>query len=120
MDDIQRLHSKRRGIKGNITKLLAKVENMISADLEGVNSQSIKESRKLVATTTQLRDKRAQIAELDTAIAVKIQTETGLEEELCNADTYLSTLEEQIAFLTEFMRISMFCPTTMNMGRGGG
>ena len=106
MDDIQRLHSKRRGIKGCITKLLAKVEDMISADLEGVNSQSVKESRKLVATTTaiQLRDKHAQIAELDTAIAAKIQTETDLEEEICNADTYLSTLEEQIAFLTEFIR----------------
>ena len=78
---------------------------MISADLEGVNSQSIKESHKLISTTTatQLRDKHAQIAELDTVIAAKIQTETDLEEEICNADTYLSMLEKQITFLTEFI-----------------
>ena len=40
---------------------------MISADLEGVNSQSVTESWKLTATTilAQLKDKQEQIAELD-------------------------------------------------------
>ena len=85
---------------------------MISADFEGVNSQSIKESCKLIATTTatQLRDKQDQIDDLDTAIAAKIQTETDLEEDICNAGTYQSTLEEQITFLPEFIRRANLLP----------
>ena len=46
------------------------MKHMISADLEGINSQSITESQKLTATTilAQLKDKREQIAEFYTAL----------------------------------------------------
>ena len=63
------------------------------------------EARKLMAATTlgQLRTKQQQIVELDATIAAKIDTETEFEEEFVNADTYQLTLEEQIAFFTEFI-----------------
>ena len=106
MDENQRLHSKWRGLKGRVTKLIAKVEDMISADLEGISSESITEPRKLMAVTTlaQLRTKRDQIIELDSAIAAKIEAEEVFEEETISADTYQLTLEERIAFLAEFIR----------------
>ena len=106
MDENQRLHSKRRGLRGSVTKLSTKVEDIISTDLEGISKESVSESRKLMAATTlaQLRTKRDQIAELDIAIAGKIETEAEFEEETINADTYHFSLEEKIAFLTEFVR----------------
>ena len=50
-------------------KLLGKIEDLLSTDLEGINSQSIKEAMKLVADTTlsHLKSKRNQIGELDSA-----------------------------------------------------
>ena len=41
MSEFQRLQVKRRGIKASVTKLITKVEDMISADLEGINTQSV-------------------------------------------------------------------------------
>jgi len=57
-----------------VTKLITKVEDMLSADFEGVNAQTVTESRKLMPDTTlsQLRTKRDQIMELDTTISEKI------------------------------------------------
>ena len=106
MDENQCLHSKRRGLKGSVTKLTAKVEDIISTELESISKESVTESRKLMASTTlaQLRAKRDQIAELDAAIAARIETEAEFEEETINADTYQFSLEERIAFLTEFVR----------------
>ena len=77
-----------------MTKLIAKVEDMISADLEGVNSPTVTESRKLMANTilSQLWTKRDQIMELDTAIVEKIE-DTEFEEETINTDTNQLNLE---------------------------
>ena len=67
----------------------------------------------MTATTVlaQLRAKRDQILELDTAISAKIQVVEELEEETCNADTYQATLEEHIALLTELLRKSTQAPS---------
>ena len=85
---------------------------MTSVEIEQVSSESVTESRRLTVTTilAQIRAKRDQISELDTAIAGKAQTAEELEEEICNADTYQMTLEERIAFLTEFIRKSSLTP----------
>ena len=105
MDENQRLHSKQQGSKGSVTKLTAKVEDIISTDLESISNESVTEFRKLMASTTlaQLRAKCDQIAELDAAIAARIETEAEFEEETIYADTYQFSLEERIAFLTEFV-----------------
>ena len=78
MDENQRIHSKRRGLKGSVTKLTAKVEDIIFTDLGSISNESVTESRKLMASTTlaQLQAKRDQVVELDTAIAAKIETES--------------------------------------------
>ena len=106
MSELQRLQAKCRGIKASVTKLIMKVEDVISADLEGVSTQSVSESRKLLAETTlvQLKHKKGQIMELDDAIGAKIEAEQEFEEEITNADTYQITLDENIAFLSEFIR----------------
>ena len=46
---------------------------MISADLESVSTKSVSESRKVLAETTltQLKVKKDQVMELDTAIAAE-------------------------------------------------
>jgi len=79
---------------------------MLSSALEEISSESITESKKLMAVTTlaQLQAKRDEIAELDTAIAAKITQAEELEEETINSDSYQLTLEERIAFLAEFVR----------------
>ena len=112
MDESQRILAKRRGLKSSVTKLLGKIEDMTSVEIEHVSSESVTESRRLTITTilAQIRAKRDQISELDTAIAGKAQTAEELEEEICNADTYQTTLEERIAFLTEFIRKSSLTP----------
>jgi len=117
MDENQRLHSKRQGLKGSVTKLTAKVEDIISTDLESISEESITESRKLMASTTlaQLRAKRDQIARLDTAIAARIETEAEFEEETINADTYQFSLKERIAFLTEFVRKAGLPPPRLSL-----
>ena len=85
---------------------------MTSVEIEHVSSESVTESRRLTVTTilAQIRVKRDQISELDTAIAGNAQTAEELEEEICNADMYQTTLEERIAFLTEFIRKSSLTP----------
>lgn len=105
MDDIQLLHARQRGFKEGIIKLIMKVED-ISSKLEDVNSESITKPRRLMVTTaiTQLKAKWGQITELDSTIANTIQTEGELETEICDADTYQSTLDECVAVLTEFVR----------------
>ena len=77
MSELQRLQAKCHGIKASITKLITKVEVMISTDLECVSTQSVSESRKLLAETTlaQLKQKKGQIMELDNPIGVKIEAE---------------------------------------------
>ena len=106
MEDIQRFRAKRRGLKSGVTKLLAKIDGAISSRLEDVHSEVVSESQRLSVSTaiTQLEAKRGQITELDANIAAAIQTEDELETEICDALTYHSTLEERIAFLTEFVR----------------
>ena len=106
MDDAQCLRAKRQGLKSGITKLLAKIDDAVSRELENVNSKLVTESRWLLVSSavTQLTTKRDQITELDGDIAAAIQNEIDLETEICDALTYHSTLEERIVFLTEFVR----------------
>ena len=106
MEEIQQLCVKRCGFKGSVTKLLAKVDEALTAELETVNVESTSEARRVLVVTTvkQLRMKHEQIGELDNSIAERIQKEEELESEICDADTYQTTLEQQIAMLTEFMK----------------
>jgi len=87
---MERLNLKRWGIKASTTKLVVKVKDMLSTDLENVSTQSVSEAKKLLAETmlTQLKAKRQQIVELDMAIADKIEGNEEFEEEIINADTY--------------------------------
>ena len=55
-------------------------------------------------TVEQLKSKLEQINKLDVAIAKTIQEEEELETEICDADTYQSNREQQIAFLIEFIK----------------
>ena len=70
-------------------------------ELAIVNLSSTPESRRLLASTTvtQLMAKKNQIAQLDDTIVAAIQQAEELESEVCDADTYLTTLEGHIAFL---------------------
>ena len=106
MDEAQRLWIKRRGLKGSVTKLLAKANDILSVELETVNLNSTSQARRLLASTTvtQLTAKKGQIERLDDTIADAIQEEEELETEVCEADTYQTTLEEHIAFLEEFVK----------------
>jgi len=106
MEEAQRLRTKRRATKSSVTKLLGKVESILSVDLEGVNSVSVKDAVKLMTDTTlsQLKAKQGLLIELNNAIADKIEDETTLEEEISNADAYQFDLDDRIAFLTEFLK----------------
>ena len=106
MDEAQRLQAKRRGLRGSVTKLLAKVDNILSGELATTNLSSTPESRRLLASTTatQLMAKKNQITQLDDAIVATIEGAEELESEVCDADTYSTTLEERIAFLEEFVK----------------
>ena len=97
MENIQCLRTRRRATKSSVTKLLGKVDGILSADLEGVNSQSVKEAAKLMADTTlcQLKAKQGQLVELNNAIAEKIDDETELEEDISKADAYQFDLDER-------------------------
>ena len=106
MDEAQCLHVEWRGFRGNVTKLTGKVQDALTAELETVNKESVPESRRIQMSTTveQLKSKLAQIIVLDEGIAKAIQEEEELETEICDADTYQNNLEEQIAFLEEFIK----------------
>jgi len=112
MEEPTRLHVKRHGLKGSITKLMGKIQEALTAELETVNTDSVPESRRLLVSTTvkQLKSKLAQINELDEAIAKTIQEEEELETEICDADTYQSNMEQQIAFLIEFTKKASYSP----------
>ena len=71
MDEAQRLRIKRRGLKGSVTKLLAKTNDILSVELETVNLNSTSQARRLLASTTvtQLTAKKDQIERLDDTIA---------------------------------------------------
>ena len=105
MEDLQHLRTRRCATKASMTKLLSKVDGALSADLEGINPQSIKEETRLMAGSTlvQLKAKCSRFVDLSNSIADKIDDETTLEEEICAADEYQSDLDK-IAFLTEFLR----------------
>ena len=85
---------------------MAKVDEALTAELERVSVESTPESRRILVATTveQLRVKHEQIIKLDSTIAEMIQKEDELELEICDADTYQTTLEQQIAVLTEFIK----------------
>ena len=107
IEEPTRLRVKQRGLKGSITKLTGKIQEALTAELETVNTNSVPESslRLLVSTTVeQLKSKLAQINELDEAIAKTTQEEEELETEICDADTYQSNMEQQIAFLIKFIK----------------
>ena len=89
-----------------MTKLLTKVDDVLSTELKTVNLNSTPESRRLLAATTatQLTAKRGQIEKLDDTIVAAIEEKTELETEICDADTYLTTLEVRITFLEEFVK----------------
>jgi len=65
MNATQHLQAKLWALKGSVTKLFKKVEDLISADLEGITSESVTEARKLMAVTTlgQLQTKHDQIVD---------------------------------------------------------
>ena len=71
-------------------KLITKVEDMMSVDLEGISSQTVSESHKLLAETTlaHLKQIKGQILKLDDAIGAKIEAAQEFEEKITNADTY--------------------------------
>ena len=71
MENIQRLQTRRHATKSSVTKLLGEVDGILSADLESVNSQLVKEAAKLMADTTlcQHKSKQGQLVELNNAIA---------------------------------------------------
>ena len=106
MEEAKRLRVKRRALKGNIMKLSGKVQGELAADLETVNVETVPEARRILVSTTidQLKSKLKQIIELDDAIVNTIQGEEELETEMCDADTYQATLEQQIALLVEYIR----------------
>ena len=98
MDEAQRLRAKRRRLRGSMIKLLAKVDDILSAELATTNLNSTPESRRLLASTTatQLTAKKNQISQLDDAIVATIERAEELESEVCDTDTYFTTLEERI------------------------
>ena len=106
MEEAKRLRVKRRALKGSITKLSGKVQGELAAKLETVNVETVPEARRILVSTTvdQLKSKLKQIIELDDAIVNTIQEEEELETEMCDADTYQATLEQQIALLVEYIR----------------
>ena len=118
MDEAQRHQVKRRGLKGSVTKLFSKVEDMLSTELEAVNIDSTQESQRILVspTVTQLNAKIEQIKRLDELNVASIQTEEELETEVCDADTYLTTLEERIAYLAAFIKCASQ-PTTLPLPR---
>ena len=83
-----------------------KADRKDSRGPHGGARDSVPELRKLLVSTIveQLKSKLAQINELDEAIAKTIQEEEELETEICDADTYQSKLEQQIAFLIKFIK----------------
>jgi len=105
MDEIQRLRVKRRSCKGSITKLLAKVGDAMSCDLNSLNSTTVAESQILAFSTTleQLKTKRDLMIRLDGQISDGIKDEEELEAELDEADSYLMDLEEKIAIVEAYI-----------------
>ena len=94
MEEVQRLRVKRRGLKGSITKLLSKVDEALTVELEAVSIESTPESKRILVATTieQLRMKLDQVTKLDNSIADSIQVEDELESEISDADSYKTTL----------------------------
>ena len=74
MDDLQCLKTRRFAAKSSMTKLLSKVDGVLSAELESINSQSVNEETKLMAESTlrQLQAKQSQFVTFNDSIAEKI------------------------------------------------
>jgi len=93
MDEARCLRVKRCGLRGSVTKLMGKVEDAFTTELEIVNTESVLESRRILASTIveQLKTKLSHTAELDEAIAKTIQGEKKLETEIVTGfwKTYL-------------------------------
>ena len=85
---------------------MSKVDEALTVELEAVSIESTSESKRILVATTieQLRMKLEQITKLDNSIADSIQVEDELESEICDADSYQTTLEQQITLLTQFMK----------------
>ena len=75
--------------EGSITKVVGKVEQALSSDLETVNAESVTEAQRVTVTTTidPLNTKLKQIIALSNAIGEAIQDEGAVETEICDADT---------------------------------
>ena len=97
---------KRRSCKASITKLLAKVQDATSCELNTLNSETVTESQRLPVTTTlgYLKTKRDLLIKLDSDVCDTILTEDELETELTDTDTYLTELEEKIAVVEEYVK----------------
>ena len=52
MKEALRLCVKRRSLKGSIIKLMGKVEQALSSELETVNAESVTEAQRVTVTTT--------------------------------------------------------------------
>ena len=114
MAESQRLRVKRHSLKGSITKLTGKLKEALTAELETVSTESVPESRRVLVSTIveQLKSKLVQITKLNEAIAKTILEEEEPEAEICDADTYQSNLEQQIALLVEFIKKASQFPRT--------
>ena len=66
-------------------------------------------------TLTHLKQKKGQILELDDAIGVKIEAAQEFEEGITNTDTYQTTLDEHIVFLSEFIRKAGIPPPKLQL-----
>ena len=99
---------KRRGLKGSVTKLLTKVKDMFSTELETVHLARISKALSFHNRYT-LATKMDQIKTLDKAIVATIHNEEELETEVCDAD---NTGGRRIAFLTEFIKRASQPPMT--------
>ena len=106
MEEVKRLRVKRRSCRASITKLLAKVQDATSCELNTLNPETVTESRRLAVTTTlgQLKTKRDLLIKLDSDICDTILTEEELETELTDTDIYLTELEEKIAVVEEYVK----------------
>ena len=113
MENCQPFNYKCCGLKASTTKLIAKVKDMLSADLEGVTTQTNPEAKMLLAETTlaHLKHKKDQVLELDNAIGAKINVAQEFEEEIANADTYQTNPNKHITFLSEFIHKASVLPT---------
>jgi len=112
VEEVQRLRVKRQNCRDSITKLLTKVEDVMSRSK--LNTTTVTDSRRLAFNTTlgHLKTKRDLIIKLDSDISDTVKEEEELEAELNDSDSYLMDLEK-IAIVEEYVRKASQPPVTL-------